>query len=227
MNQESTVYVVDDDPAVLRSLELLLRSVGIPVRTFSGGQAFLDGFDAAGGGCLVLDVRMPGMSGLELQRRLKERDADFPVIIITGHGDVPIAVRTLKEGAIEFLEKPFSKQLLLEHIRDALARDRVRRVESAARRTEAARLARLSERERRVMELVVAGLASKQIALELGISKKTVDAHRARVMRKLEVDSVPQLVATALRSGALPPASDAADRTHGPIRDLPGVPAPV
>ncbi len=202
MTNESTVYVVDDDPAVLRSLDLLIRSVGLAVETYAGGQAFLDRLDASRGGCVVLDVRMPGMSGLELQRRLKEDGVELPVIIITGHGDVPIAVRTMKEGAVEFLEKPFSKQLLLEHIRAALERDRQRRAATAQRGAVQERLARLSERERQVMELVVAGRASKQIALALGISKKTVDVHRARVMKKLEADSLPELVRCALACGA-------------------------
>lgn len=202
MTDESTVYVVDDDPAVLRSLDLLIRSVGLALETYAGGQAFLDRLDASRGGCVVLDVRMPGMSGLELQRRLKEDGVELPVIIITGHGDVPIAVRTMKEGAVEFLEKPFSKQLLLEHIRAALERDRQRREATAQRGVMQERLARLSERERQVMELVVAGRASKQIALALGISKKTVDVHRARVMKKLEADSLPELVRCALACGA-------------------------
>lgn len=198
MEESPTVFVVDDDRAVCKSLDMLLRSVGIPVETYSSAQEFLDGCDLNRPGCLVLDVRMAGMSGLELQRLLKEKGVPLPVIVVTGHGDVPIAVRAMKDGAMEFLEKPFSKDLLLEHIRVALARS-VRLREERQRRAEvAAKLALLTHREREVMDLVVAGRVSKQIAAELAISKKTVDVHRARVMKKLRVDSVPALVELAL-----------------------------
>lgn len=195
---ESTVFVVDDDHAVRKSLDMLIRSVGLPVQTYSSAQAFLAQYTSEQPGCLVLDVRMPGMSGLELQRHLKEHNVPMPIIIITGHGDVPIAIRALKDGAVEFLEKPFSKQLLLEHIRAALERDAERRREAERQFEIQTRLAALSGREREVMELVVAGKASKQIAVELGISKKTVDVHRTRVMRKLRVESLPELAELVL-----------------------------
>ncbi|RJP42527.1 MAG: DNA-binding response regulator [Phycisphaerales bacterium] len=173
---------------------MLVRSVGMSVATFPSAQEFLNRYNAEQPGCLILDVRMPGMSGLELQRRLKDCGVDIPIIIITGHGDVPIAVRAMKDGAVEFLEKPFSKQILLEHVRDALRRDGERRSAAARQADVETRLARLSKREREVMELVVSGKVSKEVAAELGISKKTVDVHRTRVMHKMEVGSLPELV---------------------------------
>lgn len=192
------VHVVDDDQAVRASLELLIRSVGLSVKTFSSAQAFLENYQSDETGCLVLDIRMPGMSGLELQRHLKGQRVDIPIIIISGHGDVPIAVRAMKDGALEFLEKPFSKQLLLEHIRYALKRDEERRAASQNQAEIEERLASLTNREHEIMQLIVAGKISKQIAAELGISKKTVDVHRARVMQKMKVDSLPQLVELTL-----------------------------
>jgi two-component system response regulator FixJ len=197
---QATVFVVDDDPAVRKSLETLLKSVGLNVETFRSAQEFLAGYDAARPGCLVLDVRMPGMSGLELQRTLRERGLDIPTIIVTGHGDVPVAVRALKDGALEFLEKPFSKQILLEYISQALKRDAAGRDRRGQHQELAARLARLTDRERQVMDLVVAGKVSKEVAAALGLSKKTVDVHRARVMQKLRVESVAELVELVVTS---------------------------
>jgi two-component system, LuxR family, response regulator FixJ len=190
---QPTVFVVDDDPAVRKSLEVLIRSVGLKAETYESAQVFLDAYDSDRTGCLVLDVRMPGMSGLELQKTLRERGNGLPVIIITGHGDVPIAVRAMKAGAVEFLEKPFSKQLLLEHIHEAIAQDARQRQEESKQSQIETRLTQLSPRERQVMELVVAGKVSKQIAAELGLSKKTVDVHRAHVMEKMQVESVAEL----------------------------------
>jgi len=197
---EGTVFVVDDDQAVRTSLDALLRSVGLPVRTFGGAQEFLEGYREDQPGCLVLDVRMPGMSGLELQRTLKERGMAIPVIIITGHGDVPITVRAMKDGALEFLEKPFSKQLLLEHVRTALKLDAARREKEAQRSHLQARIDLLTQRERQVMDLIVAGKLSKEIAVALGISKKTVDVHRAHVMQKVQAGTLAELVEFALRA---------------------------
>jgi two-component system response regulator FixJ len=206
---QATVFVVDDDPAVRKSLETLLKSVGMNVETFCSAQEFLAGYDPARPGCLVLDVRMPGMSGLELQRTLRDRGLDIPIIIVTGHGDVPVAVRALKDGALEFLEKPFSKQILLEHISEALKRDAAGRDRREHHEEIAARLALLTDRERQVMDLVVAGKVSKEIAVALGLSKKTVDVHRAHVMQKLKLESVAELVElvmTARYGAAAPPA---------------------
>jgi FixJ family two-component response regulator len=194
VTDDPTIFVVDDDMAVRKSLDMLLRSVGYAVETFASAREFLDAYDSDRPGCLVLDVRMPGMSGLELQSHLKAMAAGPPIIIVTAHGDVPIAVRAMKNGALDFLEKPYSKQLLLEHIREALKKDQERR-EHAVRRSEAeSRLASLTNREREVMERVVAGKASKQIAAEFGISKKTIDVHRGRVMKKMQVETVAELV---------------------------------
>jgi len=198
---DGTVFIVDDDRVVRDSLEMLLNSVSIRCETFPSAQEFLKRYRASGPGCLVLDIRMPGESGLELQRALKENGVDLPIIFVTGHADVPIAVRALHEGAFQFLEKPFSKEILLGHIRDALRRDAENRRETERRTDINSRVEALTEREREVMGLVVAGLVNKQIAAELGISKKTVDTHRARVMQKMQVDSLPELVRLALDSG--------------------------
>lgn len=195
---EGTVFVVDDDQAVRKSLNMLFASVGLPVETFATAAEFLKVCTAQWAGCLVLDIRMPGMSGLELQRALREKQIALPVIIITGHGDVPIAVRAMKDGAVEFMEKPFSKQLLLEHVRNAIALDAGRRDQRRRILEIRGRLALLTDREREVMDLVVSGRLSKQIAADLGISKKTVDVHRARVMEKMEAESVAELVEQAL-----------------------------
>jgi RNA polymerase sigma factor (sigma-70 family) len=195
---EGTVFIVDDDAAVRKSLDMLVRSVGLPVKAFSSAQEFLDNYRADQPGCLVLDIRMPGMSGLELQRHMKDVGIAIPIIIITGHGDVPIAVRAMKDGAMELLEKPFSKQLLLEHIGDALRRDHERRQKREQKSDVESRLTALTQREREVMELVVAGKANKEIAAALGISKKTVDVHRSRVMHKMQVESLPELVQLAI-----------------------------
>jgi RNA polymerase sigma factor (sigma-70 family) len=199
-----TVFVVDDDHAVRKSLDMLFASVEMPVRTFGDAREFLAHYSDDQPGCLVLDVRIPGMSGLELQRHLKEQGVAIPIIIITGHGDVPIAVRAMKDGALEFLEKPFSKQLLLEHVRSALQRDAERRRDSQRQAEIHERMASLTDRERQVMELVVTGKLSKQIAADLGISKKTVDVHRARVMQKMQVASLPELVELAILGRAAP-----------------------
>lgn len=198
MSEAPTVFVVDDDQAVRKSLDMLIRSVGLAVETFASAHEFLERHRPDRPGCLVLDVRMPAMSGLELQRHLKEMGVRVPIIIITGHGDVSIAVRAMKDGAVEFLEKPFSKQLLLEHIHEALKRDAREREEAASWSDTESRLSLLTARERQVMDQIVAGKVSKEVAACLGISKKTVDVHRARVMHKLQVDSLPQLVELVL-----------------------------
>jgi two-component system, LuxR family, response regulator FixJ len=203
---QPTVFVVDDDQAVRKSLDVLIRSVGLKVETYESAQSFLAGCDPERPGCLVLDVRMPGMSGLELQKTLKEQGIGLPVIMITGHGDVPIAVRAMKAGAVEFIEKPFSKQLLLEHIHEAIAQDARQREEQSKQSAIETRLAQLSPRERQVMELVVAGKVSKQIAAELGLSKKTVDVHRAHMMQKMGVESVAELAKQAVRARLSPAA---------------------
>ncbi len=197
MGSEPVVFVVDDDAAVRKSLRFLIESVGLAVRTFDSAQSFLDACAERPAGCLVLDVRMPGMSGLELQDVLAKLDIQLPIIIITGHGEVPMAVKAIQAGAMDFIEKPFSDQVLLDRIQKAIARDRLDRQERA-RRDEVLRLAaRLTPREREVMALVVAGLPNKQIAARLGLSQKTIEVHRAHVMSKMETESLPDLVREA------------------------------
>ncbi len=195
---EPTVFVVDDDPAMRDSLRWLLESVGLAVQTFARAEEFLDIYDPASPGCLLLDVRMPGMSGLHLQDELAARHCTLPVIIITGYAEVATAVRALKTGAIDFIEKPFSDELLLERIRQAIDVDQRAREAQARRAAVAARFALLTPRERAVMELVIAGKANKVIAAELKLSPKTVEVHRANVMRKMEADSVAELVRLGL-----------------------------
>jgi two-component system, LuxR family, response regulator FixJ len=204
MPPEPTVFVVDDDPAMRDSLRWLLESVGLRVQTYATAAEFLAGRDPAAPGCLVLDVRMPGMSGLDLQEELQRRRTDLPTIVVTGHAEVPMAVRAVKAGAIDFIEKPFSDQLLLDRVRQALETDRQER-ETRARREEARRrVGHLTPREREVLDLVVAGRANKEIASVLGLSPKTVEVHRARVMEKMEVDSLADLIRVALQASAEP-----------------------
>lgn len=195
---QPTVFIVDDDQPVRELVAALMASVALKTESFGSAQAFLDTYDADRSGCLVLDVRMPGMTGLELQQELHRRHCGLPIIMLTGFGDVATAVQALKAGALAFIEKPFSRQALIEHVHRALARDaRQRREREECARIES-RLALLSQREREVMELVVAGKPNKAVAAELGISKKTVDAHRAQVMRKMQVDSLAELVRQVL-----------------------------
>ncbi len=195
-----TVFVVDDDPAVGDSIRLLLRSVGLQSEVHLSGDEFLAAYEADRPGCLVLDVRMPGMSGIEVQERLQELGSTLPIIFVTAHGDVPMAVDAMKAGALDFVEKPFRDQELLDKIRQALDHDaRIRDERSAVAEIEG-RLSRLTPRETEVMELVVAGKSNKRIARELGISRRTVEVHRARVMDKLKVDSVSRLVQLVMRA---------------------------
>jgi FixJ family two-component response regulator len=197
------VFVVDDDRAMRESLRWLLESIGLSVRTYATAAEFLGDHDPAQPGCLVLDVRMPGMSGLDLQSELARRGAELPTIVVTGHAEVAMAVRAVKAGAIDFIEKPFSDQLLLDRVRQALEIDRQSR-EIRTRREEARRrLASLSAREREVLGLVAAGKANKEIAAALGLSPKTVEVHRAHVMAKMAVDSLAELVRVALLAGAI------------------------
>lgn len=197
MTIEPVVYVVDDDQAVRDSLRWLIESIGHQVNTYGNAQAFLDDYDPDRPGCIVLDVRMPGMSGLDLQDRLRERGIQIPIIVITGHGDVPMAVRAMKSGALDFVEKPFSDQVLLERIQQALDLDSEYREKHQRIRDIAARHASLTPREREVMDQVVAGHANKVIAYELGVSMKTVEAHRGKVMRKMKARSLSDLVQMA------------------------------
>ena len=200
---DPTVFVVDDDEAVRNSLQWLIQSVSINVQTFADAREFLERYNRDDPGCLVLDVRMPGMSGLELQEVLEQRGIHLPVIIITGHANVPMAVRAMKAGAAEFIEKPFRDQELLDQIQLAIERDSKNRARREAVRHIHNRLARLTPRENEVMELVVAGHSSKQIAALLEINQKTIEAHRAHVMKKMGAASVADLVREVLSARAV------------------------
>ena len=191
---EPLVYVVDDDEAVRDSLSLLLKAVGLTGQTFSSAAEFLNDYDPEQHGCLVADIRMPGMSGLDLQDELNRRGAQLPLIFITGHGDVPMAVDAMKSGALDFIEKPFRDQDLLDRVQQALAWDKERRIENLKTLAIRERLATLTPRETEVMECVVQGQANKVIAMDLGVSQRTVEIHRARVMEKMAVRSVAKLV---------------------------------
>jgi FixJ family two-component response regulator len=197
----AVVFVVDDDPSMRRSLETLLRSVGLDVQLFSSAQEFMQAERPDVPGCLVLDVRLPGMSGLAFQEELAKAGVALPVIFITGHGDVPMTVRAMKAGAAEFLTKPFDDQVLLDALHAAIERDRARRRDAASLAVLKARYDELTERERQVMKLVVAGRVNKQIAAELGLSLVTVKVHRGQVMRKMLAKSVAELVRMADRLG--------------------------
>ncbi len=188
------VYVVDDDDAIRDSLSLLLQSIGIEHAVFSSANDFLEAYDRDQHACLVTDIRMPGLSGLELQQRLNEERAYIPVIFITGHGDVPMAVNAMKSGAADFIQKPFRDQDLLDRIQRALERDSETRQSRVEERVIRARLALLTPRETEVMQRVVKGHANKVIAMDLGVSQRTVELHRARVMHKLKMRSLADLV---------------------------------
>ena len=198
--KEATVFVVDDDDAMRESLTWLIESVGLNVETYASADDFLKSYYPGRPGCVLLDVRMPGMSGLELQGHLQQQQVNVPVIMITGHGDVPMAVRAMKAGAIDFIEKPFNDEQLLESIRNALSIDDTRRDEQAFKAEIASRLAQLTPRESEVMDMVTAGKSNKEIANTLGVSAKTVEAHRAKVMEKMEAGSLAELVRLVVSS---------------------------
>ena len=191
---EATVFVVDDDADLRESLGWLLESAGLRVKSYSTAQEFLTEYKSEEPGCLLLDVRMPGLSGLDLQEELRRRGVPPPIIIMTGHAKVPMAVRALKGGAIDFIQKPFSDQSLLERIRQAIDLDRRTREVRMECTKFADLLTYLTPREREVMDLVIAGKPNKIIAADLGISSKTVEIHRGRVMEKMQVESVAELV---------------------------------
>jgi two-component system response regulator FixJ len=189
-----TVFVVDDDEAVRNSLRLLLKSVGLAAVALPTAQEFLSKYDPQQPGCLILDVRMPGMSGLELQEQLNVRGAMIPVIFITGHGDIPMAVEAMQQGAFDFLQKPFRDQDLIDRIQRALSKDQANRAELREKSGVRERLQTLTPREREVLELVTSGKPNKIMAADLGVSQRTVEIHRARVMEKMNASSLAQLV---------------------------------
>ena len=204
---EALVFVVDDDASLRASLQDLLESVGLRVAACASAQEFLHRPRPEGPSCLVLDVRLPGLSGLELQQRLAAGDLAMPIIFITGHGDIPMSVQAMKAGAVDFLPKPFRDQDLLDAIHQALARDRAAHEQRANMAALRRRFATLTPRQRDVMALMVAGRLTKQIAGELGTSEATVKTHRKQVMAKMRVDSLADLVRIADQLGLLPPKS--------------------
>ena len=202
--KEPTVYIVEDDDAVRDSLQLLLESVGMPVATFPRADAFLDAYHADMAGCLVLDIRMPGINGMELQRKLNTQHSTLPIIFVTGHGDVPMAVEAMQQGAVDFIQKPYREQELLDNIQQAMEMDAEHRQQLQEQHKIQERIDALTPREAEVMELMVEGKANKAIAFDLDISQRTVEIHRARVMDKMDAKSLAQLVrkVMAVRSGS-------------------------
>lgn len=204
MNETPCVCVVEDDAVVRQSLAMLIETLGVEVKSFGTGREFLDHCDPQCCGCVVLDVRMPGLSGLEVQARMAERGLEFPVIFITDHGDVPMAVEAMRGGAVDFLQKPFDNQALISRVQLALERSRERRAEMRIRAEQEARLAGLSRRERQVLALLLDGRMNKRIASDLNISAKTVEDHRASIMKKTGARSLAELVQLAARTNAAP-----------------------
>ncbi len=198
-----TIFIVDDDSAVRDALKFLMRSVGHPVETFGSAQEFLQSYSDDRPGCLVLDIRMPGMSGLELQQKLVEQRAIVPIIFITGHGDVPMAVEAMQAGAVDFIQKPFRDQDLLDRINQALEKDVANRAALGELNAIREKLVSLTPREREVMDLVVRGKANKVIAGDLNLSQRTVEIHRAHVMEKMNAASLAHLVRMILELGEL------------------------
>ena len=204
MAGDAVVHVVDDDVAVRQSLSFLLASDGLPVRLHESAVAFLDAVKDATAGCIVTDVRMPGIDGIEFLRRLRGRGIALPVIVMTGHADVPLAVEAMKQGAIDFIEKPFDDDLFLAAVRAALQRHEQDARRGAHKAEVQTRFEALSERERQVLDGLVAGKANKVIAYDLGISPRTVEIYRANVMTKMQAGSLSELVRMALLTGAAP-----------------------
>jgi two-component system, LuxR family, response regulator FixJ len=197
----ATVFIVDDDPAVCRSVAAILGAHGLASRIFPSADRFLGEFDAAAPGCVLLDLRMPGITGEELLRTLRQGGVNIPVIIITGHGDVPTAVRAMKLGLVDFLQKPVDHSILIETVRLALRQDELRRAAERVKNDAVARIERLTPRERELMGLLAAGQTSKEIAAALSVSVKTVDNHRAHLLSKLQASNVAELAAIAVRAG--------------------------
>jgi two-component system, LuxR family, response regulator FixJ len=194
MTTEATVYLVEDDDAVRDSLQMVLESVGHKVASYSRADAFLEDFSTEMAGCMVLDIRMPGMNGMELQRQLNNRNSILPIIFVTGHGDVPMAVEAMQRGAVDFVQKPYREEELLSKIQQAITADAENRADLEEKHKIAERLGELTPREKQVMDLMIEGKANKVIAYDLDISQRTVEIHRARVMEKMGVRSLAHLV---------------------------------
>lgn len=204
MDKQETVFVVDDDEGIREGLGLLLETVGQPYESYSSAIEFLDAYDASKGGCLVLDIRMPRMSGLELQEKLNEQGSLLPIIFITGHGDIQMAVEAMRRGALDFIRKPFREQDLLDRINEALAFDAGKRKNIAERQQLVDKVAALSEREREVFHRVANGEMNKVIAQDLEISARTVEVHRSQVMKKLGARTLAQLVRIKIEAEPVP-----------------------
>jgi two-component system response regulator FixJ len=198
MSDSFVVHIVDDDEAVRQSLAFLLSTAGVPVRVYDSATSFLDALPSLQIGCLITDVRMPDLTGIELLQRLKARSIDLPVIVITGHGDIPLAVEAMKSGAIDFIEKPFAEESILKAVKAAQHTLEKRGAQSEEEAAVAARLKSLSERERQVLDGLIAGHANKTIAHDLGISPRTVEVYRANVMAKMQAKSLSELIRMTL-----------------------------
>ena len=204
INMRPTVFVVDDDPSVLKSLVRLLRSLGFDVETFASAELFLARKHYDGIGCIVLDVRMPGLSGMDLQDQLSQADYSMPIIFITGHGNIPMSVQAMKKGAVDFLTKPFDDEELLQAVKKAIEKDSKAKAERAEVHEALRRIEQLTPREHEILRYVITGMLNKQIALKLDIAEKTVKIHRGRIMEKLCVNSVADLVRLADKAGIEP-----------------------
>ncbi len=210
-----TVFIVDDDAAMRDALEVLLKSTGIGTRAFASADDFLDWYDGSQSGCLILDVRMPGMDGLELQSKLASNGSPIPVIFLTGYGEVPTTAKAFKQGAVDFLEKPFHERALLEAIRRAIEADRAGRERYSRIRGFEAFLNSLTRREREVLDRVVSGMTTKSISAELGVSNQAIDAHRQRLFRKAGVDNLAALVRLVVTARLLAQGKDPTGTDHG------------
>lgn len=202
MSGSGKVYIVDDDEAMRDAVGLLMESLDLEYASFASGTEFLEAVDPAWAGCVVLDIRMPLMSGLEVQKRLNERGIELPIVFITGHGDVPSAVQAMREGAVGFAQKPLYDQELIDYINEALVKDRERRANQAQRTAAEHKLVHLTNREREILDLVLEGRSSKVIAIDLGVSQRTVETHRTNLMRKLGVRSVAELFNVLMGPGS-------------------------
>jgi len=194
MDENDTVFLIDDDPGIRDSLSLLLSLKGVRTQPFANAESFIETYRPEWTGCVLTDLRMPGMTGLELQSMLRERGVQVPVVVLTAHGDVATARTALKSGAFDFLEKPVDDTMLLDVLRNALRADRERRLAATTRSTTDQRLERLTEREREILALIAAGHQNRDIAAQLGISPRTVEVHKARIMEKLECRSLAELI---------------------------------